>query len=203
MGTPGWSWLCILCFHTFSSSSVLVMSLMLPPRSICFCKILPNLRRSTRGTVPTEGASVSLVPLQPDVLACALSDPAIGWSAVSSLSPHVSLIVTWPIVPYTLLCPFLQSYSLSSAGLEDNHSDSCYLGLKHPSHWHWPWTRVLEPNLWASPLSSTGLMAVMMPFGKIKLLLTQTCLEISTGILSEFSLASQAKTVAPSDIYLN
>lgn len=176
---------------------------MLPPRSICFCKTLPNLQRSTRGTVLTEGASVSLMPLQPGVLVCALSDPAIGWSAVSSPSPHVSHIVTWPIVPYTLLCPFLQSYSLSSAGLEDNHSDSCYLGLKHPSHWHWPWTRILEPNLWASPLSSTGLMAVMKPFGKIKPLLTHTCLEISTGILSEFRLASHDKTVATSDICLN
>lgn len=53
---------------------------------------IPNLQRSTRGTVPTEGASVSLMPLQPGVLVCALSDPAIGWSAVSSPSPHVSHI---------------------------------------------------------------------------------------------------------------
>ena len=112
-GAPGWSWVCTLCFHTSSSSPVLVMSLMVPPRSICFCKILSNLRRSTRGTVPTKGASVSLVPLQPDVLACALSDPAIGWSE-SSHVPHSDL--TYSTLHFALSISSTLLPKLSRAG---------------------------------------------------------------------------------------
>lgn len=184
MGTPGWSWSCILCFHTFFSSPVLVWSSDVSHVATKVSMLLQNTSKPAKKHQRDNAHWRCQRPLDATAVWCPVPCPL--WSSCrlvscvrseSSHVPHCDLTpdCTSPSTVCRLyyltlcFCPSLcRSCSLSSTGLEDNHSDRCCLGFNHPSHWHWPWTRVLELNLWASPLSSTGPMAAMMPFGTNK-----------------------------------